>query len=213
MSTPSGKQDIRVFSETACYIIAAKSNMPAGDKLLEQMAILFTAFRREAMKQLQQKVVKLEGVIEAITSRMLTKEDLDNHTKKITEYTDRIRSYGSQGTKKGRKKAVSETKKLCKKLSEYVVKKVAWNGYDDPSWGKIRADILKRDGFRCQIKKQDGNLCGEIAVTVHHINSPNKFPELGLDGENLISACQKCHDGITREGRAVRDGIIRRGSS
>lgn len=66
------------------------------------------------------------------------------------------------------------------------------NDYQDISeneWNIIKADILARDGFRCQAA------CGGTQrLTVHHI-IPRK-EHGGYNAENLITLCHKCHDEI-----------------
>jgi 5-methylcytosine-specific restriction endonuclease McrA len=57
-------------------------------------------------------------------------------------------------------------------------------------YGALRLEILKRDGWRCQI-------CGRAAdLQVHHIESRG---QLGGDLEqNLITLCSRCHERLHR---------------
>ncbi|WP_163102262.1 HNH endonuclease [Peribacillus alkalitolerans] len=66
------------------------------------------------------------------------------------------------------------------------------NFYKTPKWKNKRANILKRDGYRCQECKRYGKTTE--ATTVHHINPLREKPELKLINWNLISLCGNCHD-------------------
>jgi 5-methylcytosine-specific restriction endonuclease McrA len=68
---------------------------------------------------------------------------------------------------------------------------------DPDSYRKLRAEVLQRDGWRCQN-------CGRPdRLQVHHIRSRGR---LGDDaGENLITLCADCHGDIHRS-CAVTDG-------
>lgn len=73
-------------------------------------------------------------------------------------------------------------------------------------WPYIRACILRRDRWKCQIPKEDGTLCLRPARDVDHI------VELADGGSfhewsNLRAACEDCHVKKTivmRSARAVR---------
>ena len=62
-------------------------------------------------------------------------------------------------------------------------------GYDK-TWRHLRADILKRDGFRCQ-------RCGKYGNHSFHVDHIKPFngPDdpLRLDEENLQVLCPSCH--------------------
>jgi 5-methylcytosine-specific restriction endonuclease McrA len=68
---------------------------------------------------------------------------------------------------------------------------------DQDSYRKLRAEVLLRDGWRCQT-------CGRPDhLQVHHIRSRSR---LGDDAdENLITLCADCHNNIHRS-CAVNDG-------
>jgi 5-methylcytosine-specific restriction endonuclease McrA len=67
----------------------------------------------------------------------------------------------------------------------------------EDSYRKLRAEVLQRDGWRCQT-------CGSSDdLQVHHIRSRGR---LGDDtDENLITLCADCHSDIHRNW-AVKDG-------
>ncbi|MFY9728992.1 MAG: HNH endonuclease [Candidatus Acidiferrales bacterium] len=68
---------------------------------------------------------------------------------------------------------------------------------DPDSYRKLRAEVLQRDGWRCQT-------CGRPDhLQVHHIRPRGR---LGDDtDENLITLCADCHSDIHRSW-AVKDG-------
>jgi 5-methylcytosine-specific restriction endonuclease McrA len=59
---------------------------------------------------------------------------------------------------------------------------------DPVSYHKLREEILKRDGWRCQH-------CGSMSeLQVHHIQSRSR---MGDDAEdNLITLCARCHTDV-----------------
>ena len=64
--------------------------------------------------------------------------------------------------------------------------------YKSTAWKQKRKYILRRDGYMCQNCKKYGRMVE--ADTVHHIKHYDEYPELGLDNNNLISLCSKCHN-------------------
>ena len=68
------------------------------------------------------------------------------------------------------------------------------NIYQDKRWKKKRAYILKRDEHVCQECKRYGKTAP--ATTVHHVKPLELYPELWLTDKNLISVCNKCHEGF-----------------
>jgi len=59
-------------------------------------------------------------------------------------------------------------------------------------WKSKRLKILKRDEYMCRECKRYGKTTE--ATTVHHIYPLEQRPELGLNSNNLISLCSKCHN-------------------
>lgn len=66
--------------------------------------------------------------------------------------------------------------------------------YKSTAWKSKRRNILRRDDYRCQECKRYGKSI--TATTVHHIEPLKDKPELRLEGNNLISLCNKCHEGM-----------------
>ena len=101
---------------------------------------------------------------------------------------------------------------LCKgKMTD----KEAKHFYNSGEWKRKRIEILKRDRFECQDcrkRLEDARAAGHIlqgedrkirrAEEVHHIAELKEHPELGLEDDNLISLCVKCHN--LRHGRTPR---------
>ena len=96
-------------------------------------------------------------------------------------------------------------------MNEKEIKKF----YNSTAWKNKRLEILNRDRHECQdcisrIKNANRNgvlLNGSDrkirrAEEVHHIVELKEHPELGLEDDNLISLCVKCHN--LRHGRTPR---------
>jgi len=64
--------------------------------------------------------------------------------------------------------------------------------YNSKQWEKKRKAVLRRDGYQCQRCRRYGK--NTPAVTVHHIQPLDEYPELALDDKNLISLCNACHN-------------------
>lgn len=81
-------------------------------------------------------------------------------------------------------------------IRDYLKK---WNKkfYKTYTWETKRKEILKRDNFECQMCKGEGLY--SKATTVHHVKHYDKFPELGLTDDNLISLCASCHNKVHPE--------------
>jgi len=59
-------------------------------------------------------------------------------------------------------------------------------------WKSKRERILRRDEYQCQECKRYGKTTE--AVMVHHIVPVEERAELALEGDNLTSLCNKCHN-------------------
>jgi 5-methylcytosine-specific restriction endonuclease McrA len=75
---------------------------------------------------------------------------------------------------------------------------------DTREWRRIRADVLARDGYRCQLNLPR---CTGLATTVDHIIARHHGGPL-LDPANLRAACRPCNSvggaAITNDARAGR---------
>ena len=69
--------------------------------------------------------------------------------------------------------------------------------YGSGKWQRLRAAILRRDKYQCQMCKRYGRI--KEAKDVHHIKFLEDHPELAPDPDNLISLCRSCH-------REIHDG-------
>ena len=66
--------------------------------------------------------------------------------------------------------------------------------YKLPRWNKLRADILRRDGYMCRESARYGKRAE--ATTVHHIFPREEFPEYQWEPWNLISLAGDIHDSM-----------------
>ena len=66
--------------------------------------------------------------------------------------------------------------------------------YKSKRWKLKRARILRRDEYQCRQCRRYGKTTA--AVTVHHVHPLEQRPGLALVSWNLISLCNKCHDGM-----------------
>ena len=64
--------------------------------------------------------------------------------------------------------------------------------YQSKRWHKLRASVMRRDGYMCQNCKRYGR--HREAQTVHHIQHLDEHPELAYDPKNLVSLCAECHN-------------------
>lgn len=64
--------------------------------------------------------------------------------------------------------------------------------YDCKRWELLRARILKRDGYMCQLSKRYGKRID--ANTVHHIYPVEDYPEYMWCTWNLISLSSQMHN-------------------
>jgi 5-methylcytosine-specific restriction endonuclease McrA len=71
----------------------------------------------------------------------------------------------------------------------HILKKL-YSEIDD--WNLIRADIIIRDDYTCQMCKSYFGSYNLLALSVHHIMPRDKGGS--NDERNLITLCQHCHD-------------------
>lgn len=81
--------------------------------------------------------------------------------------------------------------------------------YDDTHWKRVRAAVLRRDGYQCRRCRRFGRI--RQAEIVHHIKPAESFPELAYKADNLISLCRECHNKAHPEkgGRRGYNGRMR----
>lgn len=65
--------------------------------------------------------------------------------------------------------------------------------YKTSKWTRKRDQVLRRDGWRCQVSKRYSFL-PVVAETVHHVLPLEDFPEYALEGWNLLSVSNKVHN-------------------
>lgn len=93
-----------------------------------------------------------------------------------------------------------------------MTEKEAKQFYNSKAWKEKREEILERDNHECQdcrrrleeAMKKGTRLYGKEAKIwkaeqVHHVKELRERPDLGLESENLISLCTRCHN--VRHGR------------
>ena len=71
----------------------------------------------------------------------------------------------------------------------------SWGRAMPRGWGRTRARILARDGYRCRS-------CGAPANEVHHVRGRDE-----QDDAWLVSLCSPCHAAITRAQAAAGRGL------
>jgi 5-methylcytosine-specific restriction protein A len=64
--------------------------------------------------------------------------------------------------------------------------------YSSSAWRRVRAVVLARDNFACQIR---GPRCEITARTADHIIPARVAPERFFDMTNLRAACRPCNFG------------------
>jgi 5-methylcytosine-specific restriction endonuclease McrA len=81
--------------------------------------------------------------------------------------------------------------------------------YKARRWERLRAQVMRRDGYRCQLSKRYGK--SVPADLVHHIYPVDEFPEYAFEPWNLIAVSRAAHnklhdrdsDKLTAEGVAL----------
>lgn len=88
--------------------------------------------------------------------------------------------------------------------------------YKGKRWKRLRAAVLRRDGYLCQESLRYGRHIE--ADTVHHIFPVDKYPEYQWESWNLVSLSGAVHNRmhvrdtqeLTDEGRALMERTARR---
>lgn len=80
--------------------------------------------------------------------------------------------------------------------------------YDTARWKHLRARVLRRDGYVCQLTKRI-ELVPKQATVVHHIFPREYFPEYQWESWNLISLTKEMHNSLhdRTTDRLTFDGI------
>lgn len=81
--------------------------------------------------------------------------------------------------------------------------------YKARRWERLRAQVMRRDGYRCQLSKRYGKAVP--ADLVHHIYPVDEFPEYAFEPWNLVAVSRAAHnklhdrdsDKLTAEGIAL----------
>ena len=79
--------------------------------------------------------------------------------------------------------------------------------YRSKRWEKLRASVLRRDGYMCQECRRYGRM--RQAQTVHHIKHLDEYPELAYDPKNLKSVCAACHNKLHPE-KGIKSIVARK---
>lgn len=66
--------------------------------------------------------------------------------------------------------------------------------YKLPRWRRLRAAVLRRDGYVCQESRRFGKRAE--ATTVHHAFPREEFPEYQWEPWNLVSLAGDVHDSL-----------------
>ena len=70
--------------------------------------------------------------------------------------------------------------------------------YSSRPWFKVRAKVLKRDGYRCRMC--GAAVAGPYAASVDHIIPRRLRPDLALDMSNLQTLCTvSCHNSAKKK--------------
>ena len=72
------------------------------------------------------------------------------------------------------------------------IMKAADSFYKSARWQRLRAAVLRRDGYMCQESRRYGKRVE--ATTVHHVFPREDFPEYQWEQWNLISLAGDVHD-------------------
>lgn len=82
---------------------------------------------------------------------------------------------------------------------------MSWGQGTSWAWRKVRADVLKRDEYVCQLRLVG---CYEEATEAHHTQSISAARQLradAIDPDVCIAVCHHCHRLITAQ--QARDAI------
>ncbi|MEC3975097.1 HNH endonuclease [Amycolatopsis sp. H20-H5] len=63
-----------------------------------------------------------------------------------------------------------------------------WEGGSTRAWRKVRAFVLERDGYRCQVRRDNG--CTTVATHGHHLGGREVT---GDDPDFVVASCEHCN--------------------
>lgn len=73
--------------------------------------------------------------------------------------------------------------------------------YSSPAWRKVRGEVYRRAGGRCE--NCGASVTAKGAYRIHHKMPRRKFPELALYPPNLICLCVGCDNAVHTHDRAL----------
>lgn len=78
---------------------------------------------------------------------------------------------------------------------------------ESPEEKALRAEVLKRDGSRCQWP--GGCTTGDMRIDVHHLAERSQRPDLKMSAENCKAICRTHHDWIPlHRAKALEMGLL-----
>lgn len=88
--------------------------------------------------------------------------------------------------------------------------------YHTKRWERVRAAVLRRDGYQCQVSRRFGRRVA--ADTVHHVFPRDVFPQFQWEPWNLVSVAREVHEQLhdratgelTEKGRELLRRVARR---
>lgn len=81
---------------------------------------------------------------------------------------------------------------LASSLEGWMKHKYTDPFYRSRRWERLRAAVLRRDGYMCQEARRYGKRAE--ATTVHHVFPRDEFPEYQWEAWNLVSLAGDVHD-------------------
>lgn len=64
-----------------------------------------------------------------------------------------------------------------------------WRGGSTREWRRLRRLVLDRDGYRCQVRVEFGEVCGAVASTVGHLDALSEGGQKITDPSRLRAEC------------------------
>jgi 5-methylcytosine-specific restriction endonuclease McrA len=76
-----------------------------------------------------------------------------------------------------------------------------WSTPDVTAWRRLRAFVLRRDNFRCQLRVP--GVCRGVADTVDHLDPPSLGHPQIPPPDRLTSSCRPCNASKSNRQRAI----------